>query len=306
LSEIIKISYKQNVDEKRFKKYYEIIDIKIYQIVKVIESIENYLCYLYNDSQDNQMFFEATSKLVQSTFAYYLDNDVKKHALITIFNLIAEKIVNEIKPEKAPYFAKSLYGIETSKKILLWTEQYINILKEYSIDALIDEIIKLFLDIYNAKLDVSQEILMQITKMWINGMTYIEIYNELQYLNIKIIQIEKICGNTISYHLSFLIGNIIDAIASNTSYSEELNRKLMLLQKQIKYGVPKQFQVLFCDNIFDDKVVAKQVDIALGGVLIDENFFKDYIVSKQSEILKLLIDYPEYYTYKFNLYISKW
>jgi len=73
LNELIKNIYKkENISEETFKTYNHIIDQKINQIKKVIETIENYLCYFYNSLQEKNIFLESTSKLAQSTYAYYL------------------------------------------------------------------------------------------------------------------------------------------------------------------------------------------------------------------------------------------
>jgi hypothetical protein len=303
LQEIIRNDYRNYVSEKTFKIYNHIIDLKINQIKRVIETIENYLCYLFNSIQDINIFLESSNKLAQLTYAYYLASDEKKQILRTIFCLIAEKIVDKIKPEKKAYFSKSLYGIETSIKILSWVDQCINIIKDYSIENINKEIIKLFKHLFNELIDIPIDTFIIITEMWINGKSYIDIYNEIGGTkNIELSRIEKLCSNTISYHLSFLIGNIIDAISDR---AEELNNKLILLQKQVKHGVPSKFQIFICENIFDDKIIAKQLDIALGNIQIQDNEFSGFIVSKQQEILKILNNYPEYFSNKLKMYIRK-
>lgn len=134
-------------------------------------------------------------------------------------------------------------------------------------------------------------------------MTYNDIYNEIiKENNVKLNKIEKTCSNIISYHLSFLIGNIIDAVLES---AEELYNKLLLLQKQVKYGVSSKFQIFICENLFDDKIIANQLDMTFGQIIIRDDEFKEYIISKQQEILKILDDYPEYFSHKLKLYVKK-
>jgi hypothetical protein len=165
LNETIKIFYKNIVSEEIFKTYNHIIDQKVNQIKRVMETIEIYLCYLYNSFQENNIFLESTIRLAQSTYAYYLTTDKKKQLLITIFDIVAKKIIDEIKPENTIYFAKSLYGIEISKKILLWVEQNIDILKEDSTEEILNKIIKLFIDLFKDIIDIPINTLIYITKM---------------------------------------------------------------------------------------------------------------------------------------------
>jgi hypothetical protein len=233
LCKIIKTEYSKNVSEERFTIYSNIVDRKIYQIERVIESIENYLCYLYYFTQENYLFHESVSKLVQSTFGYFLANDEKKNKLTTIFNIISTKITQEIKPENAYYFAKSLYGIETSARILSWVNQNVEILNKYPMEKIIDEIVRFFIELFPNLVNIFEDTLLNITKMWINGKSFINIFNYIKdKKKIKITNIEEICGSIISYHLSFLIGNIIDAISDR---SEDLTINLSFLQKQRTY-----------------------------------------------------------------------
>ena len=302
LQDKIRNFYKGKVSYEVFNKYSNTIDKKIIQIKQVIETIENYLCYLYDSVKEKELFLKATDRLALSTYAYHLANDEKRKSIITIFNLIAKKIIEEIEPENVNYYAKSLYGIEKSKKILLWTIQNIEIIKEYSIEDILEEIIKLSLKLFKSELNITDSTLATITKMWISGKTYIDIFNEININEaIDLNQIEKLCSKTISFHLSFLIGNIIDA---TSDHIEELSKKLMFLQKQIKYGVPTRLQMLICDNIFDDKIVANKIELAFGQFYVDDNNFKEHIISKQQEILEILKNYPEYFSYKLRLYIK--
>ena len=302
LQDIIRNLYKGKVSDKVFNNYSIAIDKKIIQIKQVIETIENYLCYFYDSVKEKELFLESIDRLVQSTYAYHLANDEKRKSLTTLFNLIAKNIINKIEPENTSYYAKSLYGIDKSKNILLWVDQNIETLKDYSIDNILEEVIKLFLDLFKSPLNITDDTLVTITKMWISGKTYIEIFNEINIIEtIELNNIEKICSNIISFHLSFLIGNIIDAISDRI---EELSEKLMLLQKQVKHGVPTRLKILICDNIFDDKIIVNKIELALGQIYIDDNNFKEHIISKQQDLLEILKDYPEYFSYKLRLYIK--
>lgn len=300
LKQHVKEGYKNIVAENTFLTHSQVIDQKVDQIQHTIESIENYLCYLFNSLLDQQEFLNSVDTLVQSTFAYYLSADDDKQTLVTIFRMIAHKIVMEIKPESAPYFAKSLYGINISSCILEWVNENIGALNECSMEQLLNEMVGLFSSLFHDDAEASNEILMIIAKFWVNGEPYISIFNSLgEKDGLRLSQIEKICSSTLSYHLSFLIGNVLDAISDQ---ADELSEKLVLLQKQVKYGVLSEFQILVCENIFDDRIIARQLDELLGEKFISDKEFKKYMTLNRHTILKFLEKYPDFFSYKFRIF----
>jgi len=287
-------------DDKRYDRYALEIASKVMQLRHVIENIEIYLCYIYNFQQNAERFINMVDTLVTHTFAYFLGNDEQKKALGTIFQLIAQKITSDVSPQKAAYFAKSLYGIDISGQVLNWVDDNIENLADYSTDQRLVAIANLFMQLFPDRVKVNTDVLLAVTRLWVAGRPYVDIFNNLQE-NLSIGQIEKLCSNTISYHLCFLIGNILDAIEDR---AEELTEQLALLQKMIKYGVPSHFQILICENIFDDRIVAKHLEMLIGRALLTDKELKNYMTSKRKEVLQMLKSYPDYFTYKFRIYIS--
>lgn len=291
--------YKDHVaNENRYNRYAPEITSKVKQLEHVIGSIENYLCYIYNSQQTPEQFTNTVDMLVTQTFAYYLSKDNQREALRKLFQLIAQKIISNIAPEQSVYFAKSLYGIDISNQVLHWVDENIENLVDLSIDQLIDATANLFVQLFPDRINVDADMLISIIHSWIAGIPYVEICDNLGN-SLQISQIEKLCSNTLSYHLCFLLGNILDAIDNRT---EELTKKLALLQKMIKYGVPSQFQILVCENLFDDRIIAKQLDEMLGKTPVIDSVFREYIITHRHDILKLLEEYPAYFSYKLRLY----
>ena len=298
LAKTIRAWYKGRIDnDDRYKRYAPGIGDQVKQLEHTIESIENYLCYICNSQLNSEQFFETTETLITQTFAYYLGNEEQKMALRKIFNLIAQKIDSNIAPNNLTYFAKSLYGIDVSSKILDWTNENISALSEYSADQLLNDIIVLFLQLFPDKIKVEFDILMNVLRLWITGEPYASIRDCLNN-NLPINKIEKICSNIFSFHICFLIGNILDAIDDRSGY---LTEQLTILQKNIKYGVSSAFQIFICENIFDDRIIAKQLDDKFGQTLAPDETFQDCIVANRQEILSILKDYPEYFSHKLRV-----
>lgn len=306
LIDILKTGYKVYVSDSDFEKYASNIDQKISQLEHIVESIENYLCYIYNPQQEPKQFFDLVKILLSQTFAYYLADADKRKALDVIFCLIAQKITSTVEPQRSAYFARSLYGINKSNQIMNWVKRNAKNIMNCSTDQILDEILNLFLDLFPKEMIVnSKEDLSYILKLWKTGAPYIDIYHQCGG-NVeidKIDKIEKLCNHTISYSLSFLIGNIIDAIVfSEVDIAKDLLNELSLLQKQIKYGVPNRFQILVCENIFDDRIVVGQLNKSFGDASMNDRDLKKYIRLKYDKILTFLEKYPAYFTYKLCIY----
>lgn len=302
----IKEQYRDTLKEKQSKTFENVIDYKTQQIKNIIENIESYLCYIYDSINNATLFFDYVTNLTKNTFAFYLGNDEEKANLISIFQLIAQRITVEIKPENAKYYSKSMFGIDISNQIVEWLLKEFDSMKGYSEDQILFEAIELMSILFSNNSGVDSGTLYRITNMWVEGKSYIEIYNKLKNfdVNIKFSEVEKICNKEISYHLSYFIGNIHDAISEQFEPADELTDKLFLLQKKIKYGVPNKFQIQICDNIFYDRIVADEIDKLLGERLIPDKGFKKYIGSNKKKIQKILKEYPDYFICKFNTYVG--
>lgn len=288
-------------DDKRFERYAPEITSKVKQLKDIVENIENYLCYIYYSYQTEEQFIDAVDTLSTQTFAYFLADDKQKQLLTTIFHKIASKIISDVEPEKASYFARSLYGIDVSNRILAWVDENIDYLEDCSIDQLMDTTIKLFIELFPDKATVDIDTLTIALHQWIAGRPYVDISNHL-YGVLAINQTEKLCSSTLSYHYCFLLGNILDAVGDR---SEGLTENLALLQKKVKYGVPSRFQILVCENLFDDRILAKQLDEMLGQAPVTDKAFRDYIIANKRSVMDAIEFYPAYFSYKLQLYTRK-
>lgn len=299
--------------EKSLKKGYanatakqadDIIFEKVHYIQQIVESIENYLCFIYEIQTDSLQFFETTNKLVKSTFAYYLANDQQKKDLESIFAVVAKRIADEIETKYSPYYAKSLYGIDKDTIILKWVDDQFSDLNDYNYNEsqLLAAIVNLFRTLSLSQIGVSEEAYQFILNEWLEGKSYLQMFDENNG-KIQITQIEKICSNSISYSLCFLLGNILDAIGDRNN---ALAEKLSILQRRIKYGVSTLFQILVCENIVDDRLFAQLLEGELSDTekVTTEKDLIALMKSNRQRVLGILEDYPAYFTFRFRTYIK--
>lgn len=299
LEGIILSGYKQNVNDGRYNRYCKEISIKVLQIKNIIENIENYLLYVFNSLESNEQFIEIVNELTTQTLAYFLGNAKQRNGLDEIFNLVAQNIISKVNLDNKNYLAKSVYGIDISQQILSWTDDNMEMLEECAYDQILYYIIQLFKNLFHNKIKEDIDLVIAISQLWIDGLTYVEICKKFDD-EIKISGIEILCSDIISYHLSFMIGNICDAIGNR---SDNLKDRFKLLQKMIKYGVSTRFETLICENIFDDRIIAKQINKLIGKELSTEKELKIYMMEERVNIIQILKPYPEFFSYKFRMYI---
>lgn len=302
LKEIIKSGYKDRIEnDERYLRYSSNIDIRVAELEHVLESIENYLCYLYDSQRNSEQYLSMVDTLVTNTFAYFLGDADEREALLTLFRKVAQRVLSEIDSEKVAYFARSLYGIETSRRILSWIDENIGWLEDSTLSQAVNAIAKFFFELFPDRVNINFDVFLAILQYWMEGVPYVAISSNIRE-QLSMNQIEKLCSSTFSYHLCFLIGNILDAIGDR---SEELVEMLSFAQKRIKYGVPSFLQILICENLFDDRIIAQQLEAINGVEISSENELKEHMIADQKKVLHLLESYPDYFRYKFLLYIKQ-
>lgn len=302
LKKRLKAAYQQRVPLNRFKKNSYVIEQKVDQLENILEDIENYLCYIYHEENRSERFDETVNVLSASTFAFHLAEPEKQKSLQKIFLRIADRIRSTVEERSAGYFAKSLYGLQISQQILQWTQENAELLEDSLFESPLDPLIELFLRLFSEKSSIEENTFKAILQGWIAGKLYIEIYQDLK-CDIPVADIERLCASTISYDFSFFIGNIVDA----AGMSQELAASaLTFLQKQVKYGVPSYFQVLICENIFDDRYLAKLLEKACDcpDGLTSVGELKQLMQKRKGEIFDLLDSFPKYFAYRFKIFIE--
>lgn len=217
-----------------------------------------------------------------------------------MFQKIARNIISNVHEKDLVYYSKSLYGIELSKQILVWVNENINELEEYSTDEILDVFFDLYMLLFPDVNRIQADDLREMLELWLLGRPYIDICDKFEN-KYTIGQVEKACGKIFSYQFCFFIGNVIDAIGER---AEELVDRIMIMQKEVKYGVPSTFQMLVCDNIFDDRIIAEVLEDAIGGASFTAKQFKQYMKSKQEEVLEILEEYPAYFIHRFYVYLK--
>ena len=171
----------------------------------IIDSIENHLCFAYSNREWTD-FEELAVSICGETLAYALADEEEKELLIELFLVISRKVNSYGDARKIQKFACTMIGIDLSCRIEAWIGENEILDVFYTEEQLLAMIISFFEETH--KLKTSLRNFNILCEAWISGKMFEELQPELApQLNINLI--EDICSKTISYELSFFIGNIM-------------------------------------------------------------------------------------------------
>ena len=101
--------------------------------------------------------------------------------------------------------------------------------------------------------------------------------------------VEIICMKTLSYDMSFLVGNIIDIVEWKDENANYI--KLAKLQKMLKYGVDNSTQLLICDRVVNDRFISTIISSFIG-IQNNSNELKRQLSVHKDIVFNALEEYP--------------
>lgn len=267
------------------------ISRRIFEYRSIIGIIENEICYAiaHDDSlrPTTEKAYLAAMDIFNNSLAKVLANEEEKELLQQLF----EAIANRLASLTIDFYQVGLSMVDVS----LASKINMKIEKLYLNDEIKseDELLEIIVNLYN-EVYPSNQISALLCDLWTKGYSYNKIANDC---DISIMEVEKKCGQSISYQLSFLIGNIIDYLSDDSINAE----RLAVLQKKIKYGVDTITSISICEVLFNERMIANTITYILGNVNISSDIIKTAIKAKKTEILSAIGDYPSYFSYKIGL-----
>lgn len=209
--------------------------------------------------------------------------------------------------------AKTQAGIRKSGALQIWveTEECSSFLKGGCNDLRL--LIDAFFDIEhpNHQKWLTAQGLATITRMWIEGANIESILEQIENDCVSskrsrpsLESIGKITAETVSYDLSHFISRISDAV-SIVLETETYKEDLLILQKRLKYGVSGTTEVQLCEELFDDRLIVKEVAAILGPSTTDSNaLLKLNALMKRAKIEHLLEPYPSFLLNRFRAWLA--
>lgn len=267
------------------------ISRRVSEYKSIIGIIENEICsaIAHDDSSisTTEKAYLVAMDIYDNSLAKVLANEEEKKLLQHLFETIANRLAS---------LTIDFYQIGmTMVDVSLASKINMKIEKLYLNDEIKseDELLEIIVNLYN-EVYPSNQISKLLCDLWIKGYSYNRIAANC---DISIMDVEKKCGHSISYQLSFLIGNIIDYLSDESINVE----RLAVLQKKIKYGVDTITSISICEMLFNERIIANIITCILGNVSISSDIIKTAIKVKKREIISAIEDYPSYFAYRIGL-----
>ena len=234
--------------------------------VRSLEALESYISGIVsaNGNEDDVI------NICVSTFAYVSSDNEMKERLLKLFQAIY-KSLDAVNANQVSLCHLMQSGIRSAVSLSEWidSEKGIEFLDGGCSD--IGSVIGAFL-LTNPETahPLDDKMLAAVTDYWICGSNVPQIAS---YLNdtfrpnrkIQLTKVESIVSKVIQFSLSHFISCLVDAVKQNPTFATEENLgNLSLLQRKVKYGVSNARAAMFCENVLDDRMVAKEVISILG------------------------------------------
>ena len=261
---------------------------------RTMEAIENHLCFVFSNDENTDRQAIA-SEICKETLAYFMANDDEKALLERIFDIIALKI-SKLGLSQLKNYARTMIGIDLSLQIEKWIAEKQLTQLNYTNEQLNEMIISFFQETHTIKKGAT--CFTDICQMCLDGCSFVEMHERI---SLSIANLEDICNKSISYELSFFVGNIIDIIEISGKDLVNPLPNLHLLQRRLKYGVKTEIAASICEKIFNDRFLANLLADEIGHDAIGTDGIVGVIQSHKDNILDILSTYPTYFSMRVKL-----
>ena len=105
-------------------------------------------------------------------------------------------------------------------------------------------------------------------------------------------KVEQLVCNVFQFRLAYFVSRLIDVGSTFGLLDRESMQKLEDLQRRIRYGVSTLREVIFCENVLDDRLVARGIaDIIGPGDLA--SMYSD-VQDRKSDISAFAVQLPQF------------
>lgn len=288
----------------------EKISRNVSEKITLLEAVENYVASMV-DAKGEQML--DTKMICSNTYAYYCMDDDKQDLLIKLFEAIYDHFEEQNGEQRIAMVAKTQAGIRKSIALQNWieTEECSSFLKGGCIDLAL--LVNAFFDIEhpNHQKWLTAQGLATIARMWMEGASIESILTQAENDCVSskrsrpsLESISKVAAETISYDLSHFVSRVSDAV-SIVLGTEVYEEDLLALQKRLKYGVSGIAEAQLCEELFDDRLVVKEVAAVLGPSATNRSTtLKLNALIKRAQIEHVLEPYPSFLLNRFRTWLA--
>jgi replicative superfamily II helicase len=288
--------YKEHEKEHGKEVFY-----KINEIEHILVSLENFILR-FADVEDGSF------EIIQSTYGYYLANKEEKEELKHIYNLIKSNI-DSLEVNDKLLYRKSMLGILKMKELSKFIDDNLYEIVNAEFDTLINLVANKLKESEDCKIIpkfIDDRYVCELLKMWINGKSYIQIWNYAKSVNLLIkrgkkskeISLEDIialCDLDFGYASLAIIQAIIEVLNAKDC-SENIQENLTEIIYRIRYGLPNKESVCVYELGFADRIISQKIANEIRAYNCStKKKTKSAIKSNKEKLRAVLVNYPSYF-----------
>lgn len=288
-------------DKEQGKEHGAEIFYKINEIEHILVSLENFILG-FVDVEDESF------DIIQSTYGYYLANKEEREGLKYIFNLIKSN-VDSIKVSDKLLYRKSMLGILKMKELSKFIDDNLYEIANSDFDTLINIIANKLKESEICRIIpkfIDSSYVYELLKMWINGKSYIQIWDYSKSVNLLIkrgkksrnIYLEDIialCDSDFGFASLTIIQAILEILNTKVC-SENIQEALNDIIYRIRYGLPNKESVCVYELGFADRIISQKIAYEISDFDCSTKMKAKSAIKKNREGLrKLLANYPSYF-----------
>lgn len=277
--------------------------------LNLISSVESFLLSNW-DAKEEELTESDIVRLAEKTFAYFLADDKTQKYILELFKLLAGNILQKIDdPKRRKIYGSTLFGMREAQEIEAWLQINISQLFTANTD---DEILEavwplLIKHVHNSTFNKCNNptVLKETVRKWIHGKPYFELLATLingeakltwgkKLREFKIDHVVEICEGGLAYGGAMLIGALIELVELiDQDETTDLIIRLQSFQKKLKYGLPKDSEIVLYEIGFSDRVIAQDLSILLNES--NKKTVKRFLRMNRSNVIDVLSKYPSYF-----------
>lgn len=277
--------------------------------VKSLEAVESYIAGAFGVLAGE----EEAEELCVSTFAYSIATPDVKELLVELFKSIYSATEQASGASSVLLCSKAQLGLRKSAMLndAVLSERFLTYLEGGCDDF--DCLASLFLQFDGGslgKLDASRTA--TLCRLWIDGANLSEIADTLNdeapsKNPLSVAKVEKMVSQGLKYSMSHFVSCVIDAMENHSDlFDQQATFSLACLQRKLKYGVSSMREVAICEDLLDDRMIARKlVGIIGANGNADIQSMKEEMLDDSSEVQVLISTMPSFCQKRFFDWLSK-
>ncbi|WP_296494876.1 DEAD/DEAH box helicase [uncultured Actinomyces sp.] len=287
--------------ESELSRYFNILrrgtvnarDVDV-QIISALSDVESFL------SSAGAGLVEADlDELCHSTLAYYACGERDKERLSLLFRALRDRSETYEPLARSVSYRSQLPGATVSAMVDRLREGAAYKMLQ-DCDSNLVLLVDMFLEFEpSGYTKFSKEQLYGALRVWVSGGNIEEIRavikaasgNQKKVMpNVQ--KVEQLVCNVFQFRLAYFVSRLIDVGSTFGLLDRECMQKLEDLQRRIRYGVSTLREVIFCENVLDDRLVARGIaDIIGPGDLA--SMYSD-VQDRKSDISAFAVQLPQF------------